>query len=132
MKTLLRYLRQATPCLCTTLLIALTACTTDESAARSAKGQLVKEAGEYASDLRAQGKLPGFKAGEHGREIAEAAWNGGQVSYPATVTVRAWKHGDDGTYCYTLVKDTPAAAWQLTDATHLDKAGRLVEELLRK
>ncbi len=110
----------------------LAACTTGKSAAGSAKGKLIKEAEEYASGLRASGKLPGFSSNEHGREITSALWKGGDVSYPATVTVRAWKEGDDTTYCYSLVKNTPASAWQLTSATHLDSHDQVIEQLLPK
>ncbi len=82
MKKAVRLVRRVAPCVCLPLLIVLTSCTPEKSAARSAKGKLVQEAGECASDLKAQGKLPGFSGNEHGRKIASAPWESGQVSYP--------------------------------------------------
>ncbi len=131
MKTL-RLTKQVAPYVCFLFLIVVTACTTENSTARSTKGKLVKEAGEYASALKAEGKLPGFSSNEHGREIASAAWKGSLVSYPAEVTVRAWKQGDESTYCYTFVKDMPDSAWQLTKAIRADKNETVLEQFLPK
>ncbi len=111
----------------------LTGCTSPEKAvARSAKGELLKEAGLYASNLKANGKLPGYSSHEHGRLITSALWKSGHVSYPAAVSVRAWKEGDETTYCYELEKDTPDSSWHLTKADHLDRNGKVIEELYPK
>ncbi len=132
MRTSLPFVRWVAPCLGIPVAIALAACTTETSGPRTAKGNLIREAGEYVSDLRAHGKLPGFSGNEHGREIASAPWKGGDVSYPATVSVRAWKEGDPSTYCYTLVKDAPQSPWQLTKAIRADSNEKLLEQLLPK
>lgn len=119
--------------LCVLVVVVLTGCISpEETASGSPKGKLLKEAGEFASDLKAHDKLPGYSSNEHGRLITSAAWKGGHVSYPATVTVRAWKEGDDTTYCYALVKDNPESNWQLTKVTHLDKSDQVIEQFVPK
>ena len=70
MKTVRTLVRQIEVWGCVPLLIVFAGC----SAPTSAKGKLIKEAGEYALALRSDGKLPGFSSGEHGREMASAAW----------------------------------------------------------
>jgi hypothetical protein len=109
--------------------IILTGCISQQTAAHSAKGQLLQEAERYTSDLKGQDKLPGYSSNERGRVIASAPWKGGNVSYPASVFVRAWKEGDETIFCYDLVKDTPESNWQLTRATHLDKDKKLIAQL---
>jgi hypothetical protein len=76
--------------------------------------------------------LPGFTRAEHGRMIASVPWTGGDVSYPAAVTVRAWKQGDDATYCYELVQETQQSSWHLVKAARRDKHDKEVQRLLPK
>jgi hypothetical protein len=121
--------RQSALLLCIPLGILLAGCVSQQTAARSSKGKLLQDAEQYASDLKGQDKLPGYASQEHGRVIASAAWSGGEVSYPASVMVRAYKEGDETTYRYDLLKDSPESAWQLTKATHLDRHDKVIDEL---
>src|SRR5712664_3672414 len=131
MKTV-RTIRQMASLLCIPLVVALAGCISQQTAASSPEGKLLQAAEQYARDLKDQDKLPGYSSKEHGRVIAMAPWTGGDVSYPASVTVRAWKKGDDTMYCYDLVKDSPQSTWQLTKATHLDKQKKLIDQLYPK
>src|SRR5215831_7774805 len=128
MKTKLT-LRQSAMFLCIPLGILLAGCISQQTAARSSKGKLLQEAEQYASDLKRQDKLPGYASQERGRVIASAPWTGGEVSYPASVMVRAYKEGDNTTYRYYLVKDSPESTWELTKATHLDGHDKLIDQL---
>ena len=97
------------------------------------KAKLLEDAGTYVSELKAQNRLPGFTSTEHSRLIASTPWKGGgEVSYPASVTVRVWKQGDDSTYYYALVKDTQEAPWRLAEATRCDKNDKVIEQLFPK
>jgi hypothetical protein len=92
------------------LLVGIVAgCVGPKAAERSAQGKLLQDAERYVSELREQNKLPGFSSNEHGRLIARAPWRGGEVSYPASVTIRAWKEGADSHYCYALAKEDQQA-----------------------
>jgi hypothetical protein len=113
-------------------LTGLTGCLNVKAAAQSPQAKLLQEAEQYVSEQRAQDKLPGWRSTEHGRDIASAPWRGGNVSYPAWVIVRAWKAGDESTYWYELVKDTPESSWRLVEATHLDKHDKVIEPLFPK
>ncbi len=112
--------------------LVLTSCVNPESAGRSPKGKLLQDAERYATELKQQDKLPGYRSTEHGSVIARAAWNGGAVSYPASVTVLARKDGDNSTYCYDLTKDTTESSWRLVKATRLDDHDRVIEQMLPK
>jgi len=114
------------------LVAVFAGCINPETAARSPKAELLQDAERYALDLKAQDKLPGYSSKEHGKVIASAPWNGGNVSYPASVTVRAWKQGDETTYCYAFVKNSPVSIWHLSQATHLDKHDNVLEQLYPK
>ena len=107
----------------------LTGCAGPKAAWRSEKGNLVRDAERYISELRAQDKLPGVSSGEHGRLTAAVAGGEDGVKYPATVTVQLWKQGEASPYNYDLQKDEPQASWRLTSATRLDENGHVVEEL---
>ena len=107
-------------------------CVGPKAAERSAKGKLLQDAERYVTEQREQNKLPGFSSTDHGRLIAATAWHGGTVSYPALVTVRAWKAGEKPEYRYELAKNDQDAPWQLLSATRQDKAGKVVEQLLSK
>ncbi len=124
--------RELAGLLCVLVSIVLTGCVSQETAARSPKGRLLQDAEAYVAGLKQQDELPGYTRAEHGRMIASAAWGGGGVSYPASVTVRAWKQGDDSTYCYELVQETPESPWQLVKAARLDKHDKEVPLLLPK
>lgn len=127
-----RIISQLASFFCIPLAIALAGCISPITAARSDKGKLLQEAEQYASDLKRQDKLPGYSSNEHGRVIVRAPWDGGHVSYPASVTLRAWKEGDRTKYCYDLVKDDPQSTWQLTKASHLDRHNKLIDQLYPK
>jgi hypothetical protein len=127
-----RKIRQFTLVLCIPLAMVLAGCISQQTAASSAEGKLLQDAERYARELKDQDKLPGYGSREHGRVIAMAPWTGGDVSYPATATVRAWKRRDETMYCYDLVKDSPQSTWQLTKATHLDKHSKLIDQLYPK
>lgn len=116
--------------LCLLVGLFLTGCISQETAARSPKGKLLQDAERYVSEQRAQDRLPGWRSTEHGRVITSAPWPGAKVTYPASVTVRAWKDADDSTYWYRLQKDAPEAAWRLVEGTRLDKDNKVVEQLL--
>jgi len=120
--------------LCLFVAFVITGCVSQETAAKSPKGKLLQDADSYVSELKEQGKLPGFSSTEHVtvRLIASAPWKGGDVSYPAPVMVRIWKQGDDSTYYYALVKDTQEAPWRLTKATLCDKHDKVIERLFPK
>ncbi len=104
-------------------------CAGPKAAQRSAKGQLLQGAERYVSELREHNQLPGFNSAEHGRLVAAAPWAGGDVSYPTSVTVQAWKQGQEACYRYELTKDSPQASWHLVAATRLNSDGRVVEDL---
>ena len=127
-----RKIRQLAPILCIPLAVVLAGCISRQTAGSSPEGKLLQDAEQYARDLKDQDKLPGYGSKEHGRVIAMAPWTSGEVSYPASVTVRAWKKGDETMYCYDLVKDSPQSTWQLTKATHLDKQKKLIDQLYPK
>ncbi len=110
----------------------LAGCVGPKAAERSAKGKLLQDAEKYVSELREQNKLPGFSNNEHGRLIAATPWRGGEVSYPASVTIRAWKDGEKSPYCYALVKNDQQASWQVVSATRLDNHGKVIDELSTK
>jgi hypothetical protein len=89
MKTLRTVIRRIPRTVCALLLVGVIGCASQQTAARSPKGELLREAEEYALDLKAHNKLPGYRSNEHGRVIASAPWEHGDVVYPATVTVQA-------------------------------------------
>jgi hypothetical protein len=100
---------------------------------RTDKGKLLQDAEKYASGLKKEDKLPGFNHSEHGHLITSVPWVGGPVSYPAHVTVRAWKDGDESAYyTYDLDKESPDANWKLLKAEHLDKDDKMIEKLYPK
>ncbi len=117
---------------CAAIALGLTACATKVNPAVTPHGQLVQDAEQYVSQLRQENKLPGFSSAEHGRVIAAAPWDEGEVSYPAKVIVRAWKSVDNSAYSYTLVKDSADAPWRMTAAARLSSTGKQVEDLTPK
>lgn len=112
-------------------LAGVTGCVS-EKAAHSPQALLLQDAEQYASDLKSHDKLPGYSSSEHGRVIVSTRWKGGEVDYPASVTVRATKRGDKTVYRYELIKNSPEATWDLTEATHLDKHSKLIDQLYPK
>jgi len=111
---------------CVLVAVIASGCVSQEAA-------LLRDADRYTSELKEQDKLPGYSSTEHGRSIASAPLHVGHVSYPASVTVRAWKEGDESTYWwYDLVKDTPESSWRLVKAARLDKDDKVVEQLFPK
>jgi len=104
----------------------------DQRGRRSEKGQLLQDAERYVSELKQQDKLPGYSSTEHGNLIAMAPWHGGEVTYPASVMVRAYKRGDESTYCYALMKNTSESTWRLVEGTRLDKHDKVTEQLFPK
>jgi hypothetical protein len=104
-------------------------CVSEKTVQQSAEGQLLQDAEKYVSGLRQKNQLPGFNSTEHGRIIAAAPWSGGEVTYPTTVIVRAWKkgpgrEGERETYRYELAKETPQAPWRMLGARSLDVGGK--------
>jgi hypothetical protein len=128
MKTL-RKIRQIAPLLCIPVALILAGCISQQTVTRSAEGNLLQDAEQYARNLNHQGKLPGYTGKDLDQVIAMAPWTGGEVSYPASVTVHVWKVGDETIYSYDLVKDSPQSAWQLTKATHLDQQNKFIADL---
>ena len=114
--------------MCPLAALLLTGCV----ATGTPKAKLLEDADRYVSELMAQNKLPGFSSTEHGKLIVSAPWKGGEVSYPASVTVRVWKQGDDSTYYYDLVKATNEAPWRLAEAIRCNKNDKVIERLLPK
>lgn len=114
------------------LAVVVTGCASQQAAVRSPKAQLVQDAEKYVSELKAQDKLPGYSSAENGKLIALAPFDRGHVSYPASVTVRAWKQGDDSMYCYTLEKHTKDSPWRLVRAIRLDNHGKVTEQFYPK
>lgn len=113
---------------CCVSLLLVPACRTEGSASRSATGKLLQEARTYLSELKDQGKLPGYGRAQQGNVVVEAPWDRGKVSYPATVQVRAQKHGEPSTYRYALVKETKESSWRLVSAACFDGNGRKAYE----
>jgi hypothetical protein len=128
MKTV-RKIRQIASLICIPLALVLAGCISQQTVTRSAEGNLLQDAERYVRTLNHQGKLPGYRGKELDQVIAMAPWMGQEVSYPAPVTVQAWKAGDETMYCYDLVKDSPQSGWQLTKATHLDRQNKLIADL---
>jgi hypothetical protein len=126
MKTV-RKIRQIVLLLCIPAVLA--GCISQQTVTRSAEGNLLQDAEQYTRNLNHQGKLPGYTGKELDQVIAMAPWTGGEISYPASVTVHVWKVGDETMYSYDVVKDSPQSAWQLTRATHLDKQNKLIADL---
>ncbi len=111
------------------LLLLLASGCANPDVRRSEQGRLLRDAERYASELKDRDRLPGYGGTEHGHMIASAPWRAGRVSYPAQVTIRAWKDGDDSTYVYSLVKDSAESSWHLVDAARLDAQGNPAEPL---
>jgi len=131
MKTV-RKIRQISSLLCISVAVVLTGCVSQQSVTRSAEGDLLQDAEKYVRNLNHQGKLPGYTSKELDQVIAMAPWRGGEISYPASVTVQVWKEGDDSMYCYDVVKEGPQAGWRLKKATHLDTQNKLIADLYPK
>src|SRR5689334_376736 len=99
MKTV-RKIRQIASLLCIAVTVVLTGCVSQQAVTRSAEGNLLQDAEQYVRNLNHQGKLPGYSSKELDQVIAMAPWTGGELSYPASVTVQVWKEGDDTMYSY--------------------------------
>ena len=110
----------------------LAGCVSPQSAGRSPKGKLLQDAERYVTELKQHEKLPGYRSTEHGSLIARSAWNGGTLTYPASVTVLARKEGDNSTFCYDLTKNAPESSWRLVKATRLDEHERVIEQMFPK
>jgi hypothetical protein len=104
-----------------------------KAAAQTPYGKLLQDAATYIGGLEDEGKLPGFRKGEHGSltSIPEPVWEKG-VTFPVSVVLRGTKEGDDSFYRYTLMKLDSGASWQVVEATRWDKSGHVVEQLLPK
>src|SRR6188474_412091 len=101
-----------------------------ESAARGQQGKLLQSAVRHFAQLKQQDRLPGIRREEHGSLTSKALpLREGEVSYPASVTIRATKNGDNSTYSYGLLKESESSPWQLVKASRLDQDGKLLEEL---
>jgi hypothetical protein len=125
-------IRQMAALVCIAVAVVLTGCVSHQTVARSDEDKLLQDAERYVRNLNHQGKLPGYSSKELDQVIAMAPWTGGEVSYPAPVTVQAWKAGDETMYCYELVKENPQSSWQLTKATHLDRQNKLIADLYQR
>jgi hypothetical protein len=112
------------------LITLLEGCASPESAARGQQGKMLQSAVQHFAQLKQQDRLPGIRREEHGSLTTKALpLREGDISYPASVTIRATKKGDDSTYSYGLLKESESSPWQLVKASRLGKDGKLLEEL---
>ena len=102
-------------------------------------GALTLEALSFLQNLRKQGPLPGFVAGEKVGTMdqnfiqdSQGGWhwtNTSEDSYPVSRTFVARKSGAGPfDHFYTLVKLSPAASWHLQKAWRGDESGKVAEE----
>jgi hypothetical protein len=75
-------------------------------------------------ELKAEGKLPGFTASDHGNIQTEARPLGYRFSYPATEMIYGTKPNDTAHYTYTFTKDSASSEWRLTAAWRTSEDGQ--------
>ncbi len=90
----------------------------------------MEAAGEFLSELKKQGRLPGFGKNQHGDATVSSvpfSWLQ-KATYPFVVTFHVVLTGDSFTNHYTIGRSAHDAPWHLEKAWRTDTDGRTVKE----
>jgi hypothetical protein len=124
-------------------LVSLPACATKRSdraaqvqVSQQSRPQLMKDAGQYITDLKKAGTLPGLAKDEDavlhvlsGPVTVSWLWNR-HVAFPASLTAEASANNDTSKYplyVYQVTKTDETSAWHLDGAWKLEENGKRTE-----
>ena len=100
----------------------------DEDIFAKAVGVYSVEAGEFLSNLKQRGELPGWLKDEHGKLYFSNSGDGVLKTHPISQSIIAIKEHGDSQYHYLVTKASKDSAWKLQRAWRTDGNEHVIEE----